>query len=113
MLERRILALLAFILALVGGILVLVSALSLGRVGDIDLTDLVRRAVEAILAIAAIFGGLVISKGRGVLSKVRMSAGGFMTVVIGVALVIVTAGANLGVILIIVGGVLGIIGARI
>src|SRR3972149_6087253 len=67
--EKRFLAILGFLLALIGGILVLAGALNLPRSGNLDLSAIAERAVEGILGVAAILGGVYLYRGR-------MSTGG-------------------------------------
>lgn len=104
MTEKRLLAVLGFLLALIGGILVLANSLG-GVRGNTTLNDLAMAAVGAILGIAAVLGGLFIYKGR-------MSTGGLLTILIGVIVFILRAGSILEAILIIIGGVLGIVGSE-
>ena len=104
MTEKRVLAIIGFLLALIGGILILAGAANIARNANVDLEFLARKAVEVILGIAAILGGLFIYKGR-------MSTGGLLTIVIGVvALFLISFG--LAEILVIIGGILGIVGAE-
>ena len=105
MTERRLLAILALLLALIGGTLVIVGAFDFPSSGNPSLEFLARRAFEAALGIAAILGGVSIFRGR-------MAIGGFVTLVIGIALIILGA-ALLEAVLIIVGGVLGVVGAEV
>jgi len=102
--EKRLLAVLGFLLALIGGILVLAGALS-GVRGTTSLDEIARLAVRVILGIAAILGGLFIYKGR-------MSTGGLLTIIIGVLIFILGAGSLLETILVIIGGILGVVGAE-
>ena len=104
MTEKRLLAVLGFFLALIGGILVLAGALS-GVRGTTSLDEIARLAVRVILGIAAILGGLFIYKGR-------MSTGGLLTIIIGVLIFILGAGSLLETILVIIGGILGVVGAE-
>ena len=104
MTEKRLLAVLGFLLALIGGILVLAGALS-GITGNTNLEQLARRAIGVILGIAAFIGGLFIYKGR-------MSTGGLLTLIIGVLIFILSAGGLLEAVLVIIGGVLGIVGSE-
>ena len=104
MTERRLLAVLGFLLALIGGILVLAGALS-GVRGTTSLDEIARLAVRVILGIAAILGGVFIYKGR-------MSTGGLLTIIIGVLIFILGAGGLLETILVIIGGILGVVGAE-
>ncbi|HTD80999.1 MAG TPA: hypothetical protein VK723_02485 [Thermoplasmata archaeon] len=103
MTEKRLLAVLGFLLALIGGILVLAGALS-GITGNTNLEQLARRAIGVILGIAAFIGGLFIYKGR-------MSTGGLLTLIIGV-LIFILWGGLLEAVLVIIGGVLGIVGSE-
>jgi len=102
--EKRLLAVLGFLLALIGGILVLAGSLS-GITGNTNLEQLARRAIGVILGIAAFLGGLFIYKGR-------MSTGGLLTLIIGVLIFILSAGGLLEAVLVIIGGVLGIVGSE-
>ena len=103
--EKRLLAILGFLLALIGGILVLAGALNLPRSGNLDLSAIAERAVEGILGVAAILGGVYMYRGR-------MSTGGLATLVIGIAIMIVTRSISLESVLVAVGGALGIIGVE-
>jgi len=102
--EKRLLAVLGFLLALIGGILVLADSLT-GIRGNTSLDELALRAVGVILGIAAFLGGLFIYKGR-------MSTGGLLTIVIGVLIFILNAGGLLETVLVIIGGVLGVVGSE-
>lgn len=102
MTEKRALALLAFLLALVGGVLLAVRALEFGRVDQLTVEAVARHIVDLVLGIAAIIGGLMMYRGR------RTSVGGIVTLVIGV-LVIVFGGLGAEAAVIIVAGVLGIV----
>ncbi len=102
MTEKRALALLAFLLALVGGVLLVVRALEFGRLDAITLESLARHIVDLILGVAAILAGLMMYRGP------RTSGWGILTLVIGV-LVVVLAGLGADAALIIVGGILGIV----
>ncbi len=103
--EKRLLAILGFLLALIGGILVLAGALNLPRSGNLDLSAIAERAVEGILGVAAILSGLYMYRGR-------MSTGGLATLVIGIAIMIATRSISLEAVLVAVGGAFGIIGAE-
>ena len=104
MTEKRLLAILGFLLALIGGILILFDAANIPRNASVDLEFLARKAVAVILGIAAILGGAFIYKGR-------MSTGGLLTIIIGVVAAIVI-GIGLAEVLIVIGGILGIVGAE-
>ena len=104
MTEKRLLAVLGFLLALIGGILVLAGSLS-GIRGNMTLDELALKAVGVILGIAAFLGGLFIYKGR-------MSTGGLLTIIIGVLIFILNVGSLLDAVLVVIGGVLGIVGSE-
>lgn len=106
MTERRLLAILGFLLALIGGLLVVVAALQFGRNEPITLDRIAVRLVDVVLGAAAVLGGVFIYKGR-------MSTGGFLTIIIGVVLILVGQRLSLEAVLVVVGGVLGILGAEV
>ncbi len=103
MTERRLLAVLGFIFALIGGLLLLLKAFDLPK--NLTFESLARLGIAVVLGIAAILGGLFIHRGR-------MSAGGFLTVLIGVLVIVLGPGFGLEAVLIIVAGILGIVGAE-
>ena len=106
MTERRLLAILGFLLALIGGILVIVGALQFGRNQSITVDLVAQRLVDVILGIAAILGGVFIYKRR-------MSTGGLLTIIIGVVIIVVSGRLSLEGVLVVVGGILGIVGAEV
>ncbi len=105
MTERRLLAVLGFLLALIGGVLVIVGALAFGRNESLTIEGIGRRIVDLVLGVAAILGGVLMYKGR-------MSTGGLLTIVIGVLIILVGPGFGAGAVLVIVAGVLGVVGAE-
>src|SRR3990172_389530 len=102
--EKLFLAILGFLLALIGGILLLAGALNPPRSGNLDLSAIAERAVEGILGVAAILGGVYLYRGR-------MSTGGLATLVIGIAIMIVTRSIFLDAVLVAVGGGPRVLGA--
>jgi hypothetical protein len=89
-----------FLLALVGGALIGYSALTSGSLSP---TSIVIRAFEALLALGAIIGGVMIYTGP-------MRFGGIVAVFGGIILLIITSFA-MSAILILAAGIIGIIGA--
>jgi hypothetical protein len=98
----KLLGIAGFLLALIGGALIAYSALT--SVG-LSLTSIVIRGFEALLALGAIIGGIMIYTGP-------MKFGGIVAVVGGIILLIITGFATPA-ILIFVAGIIGIIGAAI
>jgi hypothetical protein len=96
----KLLGIAGFLLALIGGGLIGYSALTSG---SLSLTSVVIRGFEALLALGAIIGGIMIYTGP-------MKFGGIVAVVGGIILLIITSFA-LPAILIFVAGIIGIIGA--
>ncbi|TLZ59339.1 MAG: hypothetical protein E6K13_09905 [Methanobacteriota archaeon] len=103
--EKRILDILSFLLALIGGILVLAGVLIVSGSTKIDLAYLGKRAVPLILGIAAILCGAYMFKGH-------ISTGGLLTIVVGVLIAVDQGSVGLEGALVILGGVLGIITAE-
>jgi hypothetical protein len=91
-----------FLLALVGGALIGYSALTSGGLSP---TSIAIRLFEALLALGAILGGVMIYTGP-------MRFGGIIAVIGGIILLIIT-GFAIPAILVFTAGVLGIIGAAI
>ena len=79
--EKRILDILSFLLALIGGILVLAGVLIVSGNTKIDLDYLGKRAVPLILGIAAILCGAYMFKGH-------INTGGLLTIVVGVLIAV-------------------------
>ncbi len=103
MTERRIFAILGFLLALVAGLLLILAALDFGR--SVDLDTVVRHIIGLVLGIAAILGGVMMYKGP------RMTEGGIVTIVIGVLVIVLGQGFEAA-ILLLVAGVLGLVGTE-
>ncbi|HYT17071.1 MAG TPA: hypothetical protein VEO18_02350 [Thermoplasmata archaeon] len=100
MTEKRVLALLAMLIGLIGGLLILVNALDLGR-GNLDLTRILNAGVAALLGIAILVGSLLIYRGK-------YSSGGIINIILGVVALILSVSTTGG-ILAIVSGVLGLV----
>jgi hypothetical protein len=96
----KLLGIAGFLLALIGGALIAYSALTSGGLSP---TSIVIRGFEALLALGAIIGGVMIYTGP-------MKFGGIVAVVGGIILLIITGFATPA-ILIFVAGIIGIIGA--
>jgi len=103
MTEKRLLALLAMLIGLIGGLLVLVAALDITR-GRLDLGVAVNSFVSALLGIAILFGSLLIYRGK-------YSSGGIVNILLGIVALILGAG-TLGGILTIVSGVIGLVASE-
>src|SRR2546421_6786547 len=96
---HRLLSLLAFVLALIGGVLAIVSALG-GR-GRISIGALAINGSVFLIGLAAILGGWLIYTG------IRR-LGGVVTLFAGVIMLVLTGGAGLAELLLISAGVLGL-----
>jgi len=103
--EKKLLAILSFLLALIGGILVLVGVFNVSRNTNIDLNYLGRHAVELILGFGAILCGIYAYKGH-------INTGGLLTVVVGILIAVDQGRVGLEGALVILGGVLCIIAAE-
>jgi hypothetical protein len=103
MTEKRILALLALLIGLIGGLLILVDALNIIR-GQLNLNDAVRSVVAALLGIAILMGSLLIHRGK-------YSSGGIINILLGIVAIILGAGYTGG-ILAIVSGVIGLVASE-
>ncbi len=107
MTEKRLLALIAMLIGLIGGLLILVGVLDSLR-GNIDLTNWTRTAnlaVAALLGIAILFGSLLIYRGR-------YASGGIINIVLGIIVIIVGYGSTTGGILAFISGVLGLVASE-
>ena len=101
---HKLLSLVAFVLALIGGVLIVVSAIAgLGRpsIGSLAVNGLV-----FLFGLGAIFGGWLIYTG------IR-KLGGITTLLAGIILFVLTGGAGTSVLLILVAGVLGLVAAEL
>ncbi len=100
---HRILAIIAFVCALIGGLLVVISAL--GGFGRLSLASTVGNGLELLFGLGAIFGGWLIYTGLK-----RM--GGMLTLFAGIVLLILTGGFGTPVLLVMLAGVLGLVAAE-
>jgi hypothetical protein len=100
---HRLLSLVAFVCALIGGLLIVVSAL-----GGLDHPSIGSLAVNGLIflfGLGAIFGGWMIYTG------IR-KLGGIIALIAGIVLFILTGGAGSSVLLVLVAGVLGLVAAE-
>ena len=98
----KLLGIAGFLLALVGGALISYSALTSGGLSPISLF---LRLFEALLGLGAIIAGIIIYTGP-------MRFGGFIAVVAGVILLLMTSFSTPA-ILVFIAGIIGLIGAAI
>jgi len=103
--EKKLLAVLSLVLALIGGGLVLLGVFNVSNLGSIDLDYLTTRAAELILGIGAILFALYTFKGH-------TSTGGLLTIVVGVLILVEAQRIGLAGTLVLLGGVLSIITAE-
>ncbi len=101
---HRLLSLLAFVLALIGGVLVVVSAL--GGLGRLSIGALAVNGLVFLFGLSAILGGWLIYTG------IR-KLGGIMTLFAGIMLFVLTGGAGSAVLLVLVAGVLGLVAGEL
>ena len=100
---HKLLSLLAFVLALIGGVLLVVSAL--GGLGRLSIGSLAINSLVLLFSLGAILGGWLIYTG------IR-KLGGIITLLAGIILLVLTGGAGTAVLLVIVAGVLGLVAAE-
>ena len=96
----KLLGIAGFLLGLVGGILILVSA---ATGGSFSATSLIIRGLEALLGLGAILGGLMIYTGP-------MRFGGLIAVFAGVFLLVITSVATAA-LMVFAAGIIGMVGA--
>src|SRR3989442_15883831 len=101
---HRLLSLLAFVLALIGGVIVVVSAL--GGLGHPSISSLAINGLVFLFGLDAILGGWMIYTG------IR-KLGGIMTLFAGIILFVLTGGAGTSVLLVLAAGVLGLVAAEL
>lgn len=101
MTEKRLLALLGFLLGLLGAVLILVKVLQVGRNETIDLDFVVRRIVDIVLGVVILLGSVLIFRGKS-------SSGGVVNLVVG-AVGLLLGIDTTGAILAIVSGILGLV----
>lgn len=97
--EKKLLAIISLLLALIGGILVLANVF---RSSNIDLDYLGRRAVDLILGIGAILLGIYMYKGH-------RNTGGLLVTIVGILILVDQGGIELEGAIVLLGGVLGIV----
>ena len=102
--EKRILALVGFLLGLLSGVLILVNAFQVGRSQTIDLAFVAGRFVEIVLGVVILLGSLLLYRGRS-------SAGGLVNLVIGIVGLVIGLGTTESA-LAIVSGLLGIVASE-
>lgn len=94
----RLLGILGFVLALVGGILLLRSGVDFGQ----GLEAIARSLVDLILGVLAIVGGFL-------LFTRRYQQGGLLCLLVGVVGLVLTATSEAASVLVLLGGVLGLV----
>src|SRR2546428_6978952 len=99
---HKLLSLIAFILALIGGLLVVVSAL--GGLERLSIGSLAINGLVFLFGLGAILGGWLIYTG------IR-KLGGIITLLAGIILFVLTGDAGTAVLFVIVAGVLGLVAA--
>src|SRR5256712_1653755 len=96
---HRLLSLLAFVLALIGGVLLVVSAL--GGLGRLSIGSLAINSLVFLFGLGAILGGWLIYTG------IR-KLGGIMRLLAAIILFVLTGSAGIAVLLVLLAGVLGL-----
>jgi hypothetical protein len=104
MTEKRILALLALLIGLIGGLLILVGALNVGRGNALSLDLAVNAIIAALVGIAILAGSLLIYRGK-------YSSGGIVNILLGIVTLILGLNSTGG-ILAIVSGVIGLVASE-
>jgi hypothetical protein len=104
MTEKRLLALLGFLLGLIAAILVLVGVLTIRGNQELTLEFLVGRAIELALALGLLAGSLLLFRGK-------HSSGGLVNLILGLVVILVGAGTLEG-ILGVLSGVLGLVAGQ-
>ena len=105
MTEKRILALLAMLIGLVGGLLILVDALDIGR-RPLDLNLAFNAIIAALVGLAILAGSLLIYRSK-------YSSGGIVNILLGVVALILPQTSSTGGILAIVSGVVGLVASEV
>ncbi|HYU06122.1 MAG TPA: hypothetical protein VEM77_02950 [Thermoplasmata archaeon] len=103
MTEKRLLALIAMLIGLIGGLLILVGALDIGRQFNLNLA--VSAIIAALLGVAIVLGSLMIYRGK-------YGAGGLVNIVLGIIVIVLGYGSTTGGILAIISGVLGLVASE-
>lgn len=105
MTEKKLLAILSLLLALIGGILVLVDVFNVPRNTTINADYLGRRAVPLILGIGAVLCGIYMYKGKA-------STSALLTIVVGLLINVDQRIVGLEGTLVLLGGVLRLLAAE-
>ncbi len=103
MTEKRLLALIAMLIGLIGGLLILVGALDIGRQFNLNLA--VGAIVTALLGVAVVLGSIMIYRGK-------YGSGGLINIVLGIIVIVLGYGSTTGGILAIISGVLGLVASE-
>ena len=101
---HKLLSLVAFVCALIGGLLIVFSAL--GGLGHLSIGSLALNGLIFLFGLGAIFGGWMIYTG------IR-KLGGIIALIAGVILFILTGSVGTSVLLVIAAGVLGLVAAEL
>jgi len=99
--EKRDLAIVGLLLGLLGGALVLVGGLDIGRFANLTLDFLLARAVDIILGVGLLIGSVMIYRRS-------YSTGGILNLILGI-LALVLGASTLGSVLGLISGVLGLL----
>lgn len=100
--EKRVLALLGFLLGLVAGVLILVGAFQLGRNQSITIELIAERIVQVVLGVVILFASLLIYRST-------TNAGGFVNLIVGIIGLFVPPIGTTEAALAIISGILGLI----
>ncbi len=103
MTEKRLLALIAMLIGLIGGLLILVGALDIGRQFNLNLA--VSAIIAALLGVAIVLGSLMIYRGK-------YGSGGLVNIVLWIIVIVLGYGSTTGGILAIISGVLGLVASE-
>jgi hypothetical protein len=102
--EKRLLALIGFLLGLLAGVLILVFAVDIGRSPDLTVEFLLDRLVRIIFGILILLGSLLIYRRS-------YSTGGIVNLVLGIVGLVIGA-YSVGAILALLSGVLGLVASE-
>lgn len=105
MTEKRLLALLATLIGLVGGLLILVDVVDIGRRQNLDLTFVINSVVAIIVGIAVLAGSLLIY-------RAKYSSGGIINVILGLVALVLPGTSDTGGILAIISGIVGLVASE-
>ncbi len=103
--EKRILALLGFLLGLVAAVLILVRGLDFGRNPQFDVDFVLRHIVALLIAVAILLGSVLVY-------RAKSSTGGLVNLLLGVVGIFIAGVGTDAAVLAIVSGVLGILAAE-